>query len=193
MWSFGLKTRSIIDLIDSVPSFSCSREGELPSSTMSRLGDSKLRGGARREELCLGESGECVWRVGLVWGCAGVTCPQCFLFYSPHLVRQPRTGSHNNQQPTLGSNGMRAEIRLACLSRVQAGSPKLRISERSGLHWSSHDNFHLAVGGEAIVDGKEMNGNTDAEWFEHRISCQVGKNWGLWQENWQRIEPVRNL
>ena len=54
----GVKTGSIIDLIDSVPSFYSSREGlarvMLPS-TMSRLGDSKLGGG----ELCLGEDGVC--------------------------------------------------------------------------------------------------------------------------------------
>ena len=56
---FGVKTCSIIDLIDSVPSFYGSREGgkgDAPS-TLSRLGDSKLGGGAAGGELCLGEDG----------------------------------------------------------------------------------------------------------------------------------------
>ena len=90
----GVKTRSIIDLIDSVPSFYGSREGGgkgAAPSTLSRLGDSKLGGGAGWGELCLAEDGVCGGR-GL--------CVTCFLFY-PHLVepRRPKTRSHNVQQP----------------------------------------------------------------------------------------------
>ena len=55
---FGVKTASIIDLIDSVPSFYSSREagkGDAPSPcTLSRLDESKLGGGAAGGELCLG-------------------------------------------------------------------------------------------------------------------------------------------
>ena len=53
-------------------------------STMSRLGDSKLRGGARREELCLGERGECVGGGACVGVCGCHLPPNAF--YSTHPI-----------------------------------------------------------------------------------------------------------
>ena len=120
-----MKTRSIIDLIDSVPSFYSSREGltrVLLPSTMSRLGDSKLRGGAAGGlgELCLGEDGVCGGWGLCVCVCAGVTYPPMLsILPTPHLVELSQTPPPTLDHAILNKlRSMLAKYRVPCLSHI---------------------------------------------------------------------------